>query len=101
MIISIYHGFFVCIFLFILGTISLLMRKNLLFILISLEIMTNAVALLIVLSGNYWHQLDGQIMYIFIITIAAADLSVALSILLQIYKKYKTLDIYKLNEMNK
>lgn len=101
MISSVYHVLVLSVFLFILGMISLFLRRNLIFLLISLEIMTNSVAFLIVSLGNYWNQLDGQIMYILIITVTATEISLALSVLLKIYKLYKNLDIYQLHEINK
>lgn len=93
------HGFFLVFILFSLGISSLLIRGNLLFILISLEIMMNAVALSFVLIGCYWAQIDGQIMYILIITTSAAEVSVGLIFLMKLYKKYNTLNVDVLSEM--
>ncbi|MGI4816567.1 MAG: NADH-quinone oxidoreductase subunit NuoK [Janthinobacterium lividum] len=96
-----HHGIILSVSIFILGIISLLKNKNLIFILISLELLTNSTSLAIMLVGHYWNQMDGQIMYIFIITAAAAEVSVILAFCLVIYKKYNTLDILKLSEINK
>ncbi|ACL29983.1 NADH-quinone oxidoreductase subunit NuoK [Buchnera aphidicola str. APS (Acyrthosiphon pisum)] len=98
--ISLFHGLFLSLILFILGLTSLIVRRNILFILISLEIMMNAVGLALIVVGSYWHQADGQIMYIFVITLAASEASIALALLLQLYRRKKTLNIDILSEMN-
>ncbi|VFP83592.1 NADH-quinone oxidoreductase subunit NuoK [Buchnera aphidicola] len=98
---SLNHGIIVSILIFMIGLISLFKHKNLIFILISLELLTNAIALAMVLVGYYWNQTDGQIMYVFIITTAAAEVSVMLAFFLKIYQQYNTLDIFKLSEIYK
>ncbi|QCI23718.1 NADH-quinone oxidoreductase subunit NuoK [Buchnera aphidicola (Macrosiphoniella sanborni)] len=97
--ISLFHGLFLSLILFVLGLTSLIIRRNILFILISLEIMINAVGLALIVVGSYWKQVDGQIMYIFTITLAAAEASIALAFLLQLYRQKKTLNVDILNEM--
>ncbi|WP_343126647.1 NADH-quinone oxidoreductase subunit NuoK [Buchnera aphidicola] len=99
--ISLYNSIFFSLILFFLGFISLIIRRNFFFMLISLEIMTNSIAFLWVIVGKYWGNIEGQIMYIVIVTIAASEASVALMIMLNIYQKYKTLNINKLSENNK
>jgi NADH-quinone oxidoreductase subunit K len=78
--------------LFMLGLISVLMRRNIIFMLISVEIMLNAAGLAFITAGARWAQPDGQVMFIFIITMAAAEVSVGLALILQIYHQLKTLD---------
>lgn len=56
-----------------LGLTGLVIRRNLLFMLIGLEIMINASALAFVVAGSYWGQTDGQVMYILAISLAAAE----------------------------
>ncbi|AEO08523.1 NADH dehydrogenase I chain K [Buchnera aphidicola str. Ak (Acyrthosiphon kondoi)] len=99
--ISLFHGLFLSLILFMLGLTSLIVRRNILFILISLEIMMNAAGLALIVVGSYWHQADGQIMYIFAITLAASEASIALALLLQLYRRKKTLNIDVLSEMNR
>ena len=98
--ISLFHGLFLSLILFILGLTSLIVRRNVLFILISLEIMMNAAALALVVVSTYWKQPDGQIMYILAITLAASEASIALALLLQLYRNKKTLNINVLSEMS-
>lgn len=79
--------------LFILGLIGLLVRRNVLFMLISVEIMLNAAGLAFVAAGMGWQQADGQVMFMFILAMAAAEVSVGLALILQMYHELKTLDI--------
>lgn len=85
--------------LFMLGLISVLIRRNIIFMLISVEIMLNAAGLAFIVAGARWGQPDGQAMFIFIITMAAAEVSVGLALILQIYHQIKTLDGDAANEM--
>ena len=78
--------------LFMLGLISVMIRRNIIFMLISVEIMLNAAGLAFIVAGSHWAQPDGQIMFIFILTMAAAEVSVGLALILQIYHQLKTLN---------
>ena len=85
--------------LFMLGMISVLIRRNIIFMLISVEIMLNAAGMAFIVAGSKWMQADGQVMFIFILTMAAAEVSVGLALILQIYHQLKTLDSDAANEM--
>jgi NADH-quinone oxidoreductase subunit K len=85
--------------LFVLGLIGVLTRKNIIFMLISVEIMLNAAGLAFVAAGAKWQQPDGQVMFLFILAMAAAEVSVALAMVLQISHQHKTMDVAKLNEL--
>lgn len=85
--------------LFTLGLIGVLTRKNVLFMLISVEIMLNAAGLAFVAAGSKWQQPDGQIMFLFILAMAAAEVSIGLALVLQIYHQHKTLDVEDLKEL--
>jgi NADH-quinone oxidoreductase subunit K len=85
--------------LFTLGLISVLIRRNIIFMLISVEIMLNAAGLAFIVAGAKWSQADGQVMFIFILTMAAAEVSVGLALILQIYHQLKTLDSDAANKM--
>ncbi len=86
--------------LFMLGLISVLVRRNIIFMLVSVEIMLNAAGLAFIVAGAKWLQADGQVMFIFILTMAAAEVSVGLALILQIYHQLKTLDSDAANKMN-
>jgi NADH-quinone oxidoreductase subunit K len=93
-------GLIVAGILFMLGMISVLIRRNIIFMLISVEIMLNAAGMAFIVAGSKWMQADGQVMFIFILTMAAAEVSVGLALILQIYHHLKTLDTDAANKMN-
>ncbi|MBB3103673.1 NADH-quinone oxidoreductase subunit NuoK [Azomonas macrocytogenes] len=93
------HGLALAGALFSLGLLGLMVRRNILFVLMSLEVMMNAAALAFVVAGARWLQADGQVMYILVITLAAAEASIGLAILLQLYRRFNTLDIDAASEM--
>jgi NADH-quinone oxidoreductase subunit K len=70
-----------------------------LIVLICIEIMMNACAMAFVVAGSRWLQPDGQIMFIMILTLAAAEASIGLAILLQLYREFHSLDIDAISEM--
>ena len=78
--------------LFAIGMVGLLVRRNVSFMLISVEIMLNAAGLAFVAAGSRWVQPDGQIMFLFILSMAAAEVSVGLALVLLLYHRFKTLD---------
>ncbi len=78
--------------LFALGLAGLLARRNLIFILMSIEVMLNSAGLAFVAAGSRWGQADGQVMFVFILAMAAAEVSVGLALLIQLYHLYKSLD---------
>lgn len=75
------------------------MRRNIFFMLMSVEIMLNAAGLAFVTAGAHWGQPDGQVMFLFILTTAAAEVSVALALVLQLYKRFQSLDVDTASEM--
>jgi NADH-quinone oxidoreductase subunit K len=93
------YGLILASILFALGTIGVLVRRNIIFILLSIEIMLNAAGLAFVVAGARWEQPDGQIMFIFILTMAAAEVAVGLALTLQLYRRFHTLDVDAASEM--
>jgi len=93
------HALILSMILFCLGLIGVLMRRNILFMLLSIEIMLNAAGLAFIAAGARWGQADGQVMYLLILTLAAAEVSVALGIVLQISSRFHTLDADAISEM--
>ena len=85
--------------LFGLGLVGLLSRRNILYMLLSLEIMLNAASLAFIAGGARWGQVDGEIMFLFILTLAAAEVSVALGIVLQLSHRFRTVDADALCEL--
>jgi NADH-quinone oxidoreductase subunit K len=86
------HGLILAAALFAIGLAGVLIRRNILFILLSIEIMLNAAGLAFVAAGARWGQADGQVMFIFILAMAAAEVSVGLALVLRMHHSFKTLD---------
>lgn len=97
--VSMEHGLLLAGVLFALGLTGVLVRRNVLFVLMSLEIMLNAAALAFISAGSRWQQPDGQIMFILIISLAAAEACVGLALVIQVYKRYVSLDTDALSGM--
>lgn len=93
------HGLILAGILFAIGLCGVMVRRNFLFMLMSLEIMMNAAALAFIVAGSRWVNPDGQVMFIFILTLAAAEAAIGLAILLQFYHKRGHLDVDSANEM--
>ncbi|MBA6389339.1 NADH-quinone oxidoreductase subunit NuoK [Colwellia sp. BRX10-3] len=97
--IPLFHVLILSSLLFAIGFIGVVARKNTLFILMSLEIMLNAVGVAFIGAGSVWQQADGQVMFILILTLAAVEAAVGLALLIRMQKKYRSLDIDLLNQM--
>ena len=85
--------------LFITGLVGLMVRRNIIFILMSLEVMLNAAALAFIAAGARWGQADGQIIFMLILTVAAAEVAVGLGLVLQVQRRFKTLDMDNANRL--
>jgi NADH-quinone oxidoreductase subunit K len=86
------HGLILAGVLFMLGLSGVLVRRNIIFILFSIEIMLNAAGLAFIVAGSRWESADGQMMFIFILCMASAEVSVGLALVLQLYRSMRTLD---------
>lgn len=89
---SIDNGLMIAWALFVLGLVGVLVRRDLVFVLMSIEVMLNAAGLAFILAGAKWGRPDGQVMFLFILATAAAEVSLALGLVLRYYHKFKTLD---------
>jgi NADH-quinone oxidoreductase subunit K len=78
--------------LFLLGLLGLLTRRNLIFVLMSIEIMLNAAGLLFITAGMRWGTPDGQIMLIAVLNLAGAELALGLALVLRLRGRLMTLD---------
>jgi NADH-quinone oxidoreductase subunit K len=85
--------------LFALGLAGLLMRRNLIFILMSIEIMLNGAGVAFVAAGSRWGQPDGQIMFLFILAMAAAEVAVGLALVLRLHHHHRNLDADAISDM--
>jgi NADH-quinone oxidoreductase subunit K len=93
------HALILASILFSMGLLGILIRRNILFVLMSIEVMMNGAALAFVAAGSRWGAADGQVMFILILTLAAAEASVGLALVLQIYRRFNTLDTDAASEM--
>jgi NADH-quinone oxidoreductase subunit K len=86
------YGLLLAGILFALGLIGVAVRRNLLFILLCVEVMLNAAGLAFIVAGARWGEPDGQVMFIFLLAMAAAEVAVGLALLLLHFGRKKTLD---------
>lgn len=87
------QGLMVAGILFALGLAGILIRRNLIYTLMCIEIMMNSAGLAFVVGASRWQQPDGQVMYLMILALAAAETSIALALVLQLYRRFRGLDI--------
>ena len=87
MIVSYGHVMALAIVLFLMGAVCSITRRNLIMILIGVEIMLNAAGVVFVGASLYWNQLDGQVFVIFIMGVAAAEVAVGLALIMYMYSR--------------
>ncbi len=92
-------GLLIAAILFVIGLAGVLVRRNLVFILMSIEVMLNASGLAFIVAGARWGQADGQVMFLFILAMAAAEVAVGLALVLQLYHHFRTLDVDAASEL--
>src|SRR3954447_1623111 len=85
--------------LFCLGLWGVIVRRNLLIIYMSLELMLNAANLALVAFSRYNNKLDGQVMVFFVITVAAAEVAVGLALIVALYRKKQSAHVEDLMTM--
>jgi NADH-quinone oxidoreductase subunit K len=93
------HALALASILFALGLVGLLVRRNLIVMLMSVEIILNGAGMAFIAGGSRYGQADGQVMFLLILTLAAAEIGVGLGLALQVYRRFKTLDADVLSEM--
>jgi len=93
------YGILLAAILFSIGLAGLLVHKNIIYMLMSVEVMLNSAGLAFVVAGSAWQQADGQVMFIFILTMAAAEVAVGLALIIQMLKKFKSVNIDKAGTM--
>ncbi len=86
------YGLILAAALFAVGLAGVLARRNIIFILLSIEIMLNASGLAFISAGSRWGQPDGQIMFVFILVMAAAEVSVGLALVLHLFHRTETVN---------
>src|SRR5260370_17211434 len=91
------HYLVLCAALFLLGVIGVLTRRNVVIVLMSIELILNAVNLNLVAFSRMWGGLHGQVFAIFVITDAAPEAAVGLGILIAFFPNNQTLNTHEVN----
>jgi NADH-quinone oxidoreductase subunit K len=99
MTIGLEHYLVVSVMLFALGLTGVIVRRNVLVIYMSLELMLNAANLALVAFSRFTNNLDGQVFVFFIITVAAAEVSVGLALIVALYRKRQTTHVEDLRTL--
>ena len=99
--IPIQHFLIVSILMFFIGVAGFIMRRNLITILMAIELILNSVNINFVIFNRYLYpdQLQGHFFAIFVVGIAAAEASVAIALIINIYRKLKNIDVENVNEL--
>ncbi|MFP6809321.1 MAG: NADH-quinone oxidoreductase subunit NuoK [Pseudomonadales bacterium] len=87
------YGLSLAAILFSIGLVGVMVRRNIILILMSVEVMLNACGLAFIVAGARWGAADGQIMFMLILAIAAAEVAVGLGLLLQVHRRFGAIDI--------
>ena len=93
------HYLVVSVLLFCLGLLGVIVRRNLLVIYMSLELMLNAGNLALVAFSRFNNNLDGQVLVFFVITVAAAEVAVGLALIVALYRKRQTAHVEDLTTL--
>lgn len=97
--VSIQHYVYLGMVLFTIGIIGVLIRRNMIVLIMCIELMLNAVNLLLVAFSRYYNDNHGQVFVFFIMAVAAAEVAVGLAILIVAYSQFKTTDIRVFNKL--
>jgi len=98
-IIPISYYLFFCSVLFSIGVIGVLVKRNAIMILMSIELMINSINLLLAAFSAYLNDPAGQIFVFFIMVVAAAEVAIGLAIVVLIYRTTHSIDINVLNQL--
>lgn len=85
--------------MFSLGAVGVLVRKNALVVFMSLELMFNSANLLFITFANFYKSLNGQVLVIFVMTTAAAEVAIGLALMVAIFRSRHTIDVDQLNSL--
>lgn len=97
--ITLTHYLILSFILFSIGVAGVLLRRNIIIVLMSLELIFNSVNISLAAFSYYLQSLTGTIFVVFNITVAAAEVAIGLAILVAVYRSRKTVNVEELNEM--
>jgi len=93
------HYLVFCSALFAIGVTGVLIRRNVIIIMMSIELMLNSVNLLLAAFSAYWGDPAGQVFVFFVMALAAAEVAVGLAIIVMVYRNTKSLDVESLSKL--
>lgn len=93
------HYIILCLILFSIGVTGILLRRNLIIVFLSVELMLNSINLLSVAFSVHHNDPNGQAFVFFIMVVAAAEVAVGLAMLVMIYRNVRSIDINALNQL--
>jgi len=99
MTVGLQHYLVVSVLLFALGLFGVIVRRNLLVIYMSIELMLNAANLALVAFSRFTNNPNGQVFVFFIITVAAAEVAVGLALIVALYRKKQTTHVEDLTDL--
>jgi len=99
MIVPLEHVLLFAAALFFIGLVTVVSRRNLIMILLGVEVMLNAAGLVFIAGGARWGQADGQVMFLLILALAAAEVAVGLALILQVFHRFDGIDADRINRM--
>lgn len=94
--VSIHHYLILSALLFVLGLVGIVVRRNLFIVLMCIEVMINAVNLSFVALARYYNMMDGHVVAIFVMAIAAVEAAIGLGIVISLFRNRQTVDISEL-----
>jgi NADH-quinone oxidoreductase subunit K len=93
MVVPIYYYLILSAILFCIGVAAFLIKRNIITVFMSIELMLNAVNLSFVAFAHHWHQVSGQIFVFFVMVVAAAEAAVGLAIIIALFRARSTLNV--------
>ncbi|RME55079.1 MAG: NADH-quinone oxidoreductase subunit NuoK [Deltaproteobacteria bacterium] len=100
MTVGLYHYLFVAAILFVLGIVAMMTRRNSIAVLMGVELILNAANINFIAFSHYGQGgLDGQMAAIFVIITAAAEVTVAIGIVFNIYRNWHSIDLAKISRL--
>jgi NADH-quinone oxidoreductase subunit K len=97
--ITLTHYLVLAAILFVIGVTGVLMRRNVIIILLSIELMLNAVNINLVAFSHYLKDPSGQVFVFFVMTIAAAEATLGLAIVVALFRNLETINVDEINQM--
>lgn len=97
--IGVQHFLVISAFMFVIGALGVLWRRNAISVLLSVEVMLNAGNVALVAFARQHHQVDGQALALFVMAVAAAEAAVGLALVLSVFRARRTLNLDELHEL--